>query len=69
MTSNIFKILNKQKATSRKCKDNFSDMEFIDDLMNLKTAALSKVVKVSYRFPIQQSLSGKEIVGGKFKAR
>lgn len=40
MTSNIFKILNKQKGMSRKCKDNFADIEFIDDLMNLKTAPL-----------------------------
>lgn len=40
MTSNIFKILNKQKDMSGKCKDNFGDMKFIHDLMNLKTAPL-----------------------------
>lgn len=40
MTSNIFKILNEQKDISSKCKDNFGDMEFIDDLMNLETVPL-----------------------------
>lgn len=40
MTSNIFKILNEQTDISRKCKDNFGDTEFIDDLMNLRTVPL-----------------------------